>query len=107
MPTNSSLIVITLSCLLAGCASGPAGEDGIPAPERGPRPVSMLFTGTVDQVSQAITKAFTNGAYHGKGFFSRPYDFVVSGPVRSAVPLTNAWDLAVPWREGGLPLTLV
>jgi hypothetical protein len=67
---------------------------------------SMMFTGSLEQVALAITKAFTNGVYHGKGFFAPPYDFVVKGTQRIAVPLTNAWDLCVP-DNGRMPLTLV
>jgi hypothetical protein len=66
----------------------------------------MMFTGSLEQVALAISKAFTNGAYHGKDLSLRPYDFIIKGSQRIAVPLTNVWDLSVP-DSGRMPLTLV
>ena len=94
------------SLLLAVTAafSGWAGDRE--AAETEFKATSVVLAGSLDQVVLAITRAFANGAYHGKRFFAPPFDFVVTGRVRTAVPLTNTWDLCVP-DQGWLPLTLV
>jgi hypothetical protein len=92
--------LVAVACLLVCKAAGGQAEE----PER--KFTSMVLTGSLEQVSQAISKAFGNGAYHRKHLFAPPYDYVIQGQERISVPLTNAWDLAVP--DGGwLPLTLI
>ncbi len=64
---------------------------------------SLVFTSSLPQVASAITKAFTNGAYHGMPLSAFPYDYLVVGEKRISVPRTNTWNL----DRGALPLTLV
>ncbi len=97
----------TFLCLLIAVAPslGCRGADR-EAEEAEFKVTSMVFAGSLDQVVLAITNAFGNGAYHGKWFFETPYDYVMMGQKRIAVPLTNTWLLGVP-PGPRLPLTLV
>lgn len=101
---TTKMLAVQASCLLLAATSprSTQGDDG----NAGAKESSMVFTGSVAQVGLAITKAFGNGVYHCKYLFALPYDFVVRGRERIAVPLTNAWALSVP-DQGRLPLTLV
>jgi len=62
-----------------------------------------VFTDSLDHVMSAITNAFGNGAYHCKRLVEVPYDYVVTGQTRVAVPQTNTWNL----YGDQLPLTLL
>jgi hypothetical protein len=94
-------LLLAVTAAFYGCAGNRA------AAETEFKATSIILSGTLDQVVLAITNAFANGVYHGKGFFAPPYDFVVKGQRRIAVPLTNAWQLCAPEKGGRLPLTLV
>jgi hypothetical protein len=105
MMTRTAVVVML-------CLSITAGDDficqtaGASSPEPDLKGTSVVFPAELDHVVVAINKAFGDGRYHGMHFFEVPYDYVVTASTRTAVPLTNAWELTIG-PSSKLPLTLV
>ncbi len=98
--------IVALFCLSIAICHGLSASAGVSTAESATHPTSMVFTARLDHVVLAINKAFGDGRYHGMHFFEVPYDYVVTGSTRTAVPLTNAWELTID-PSARLPLTLV
>src|ERR1700690_2719146 len=96
MSQPGRLLAISLCGFACYATAGLAGKPDFQA-------VSMVFTDSLPQVALAVTRAFTNGAYHWMPLSAFPYDYVVVGQKRISVPRTNTWNL----DSGALPLTLV
>ncbi len=67
------------------------------------RASSLIVTDSLPNVVVAIKKSFESGTYHGKRLSEFPYNYVVSGQTRVAVPQTNVWNLGI----GPMPLRLL